>query len=151
MIYSCLMEWEGKHLYLSANDEAIIEIGFSKPENVIWRDNSILWECKSELQEYFAGQRKAFNVPINISGTEFQNAVWKKLLDIPYGQVISYGELAAAIGKPKAARAVGNACNRNPIAIIIPCHRVIGKCGSLTGYAGGIGLKARLLELEKTA
>ena len=106
-------------------------------------------QCKAELQEYFTGQRKAFDVSISFNGTDFQNAVWQKLLEIPYGRVMSYSNLAKAIGKPKAARAIGNACNKNPIAVIIPCHRVVGKNGSLTGYAGGIGIKEKLLEIEK--
>lgn len=149
MIYSSLFIWEEKRFCLSADDNAVIGIGFDKPGNSVWQDNGILLQCKSELEEYFAGKRQAFNVPIKFNGTDFQNAVWQKLLEIPYGQVMSYSELAAAIGRPKAARAVGSACNKNPIAVIVPCHRVVGKSGSLTGYAGGIGIKEKLLELEK--
>lgn len=149
MIYSSLFIWEEKRFYLSAYDTAVTGVGFDKPKNAVWQDNGILLQCKSELEEYFAGKRQAFNVPISFNGTDFQNAVWQKLLEIPYGQVMSYSELAAAIGRPKAARAVGSACNKNPIAVIVPCHRVVGKSGSLTGYAGGIGIKEKLLELEK--
>ena len=149
MIYASEIQWGNENLYLSADDYSIVGITFDKPEKAIWKENKVLLKCKMQLQEYFLGQRKTFDVPIMFIGTEFQNAVWKKLLDIPYGQVISYGNLAAAIGKPKAARAVGNACNKNPIAIIVPCHRVVGKNGRLIGYAGGIAMKEKLLELEQ--
>lgn len=149
MIYSSLVVWKGIRFYLSADDNAVIGIVFNEPQNAVWQDNMILLQCKSELQEYLAGKRQVFDVPIRFNGTDFQNSVWKQLLEIPYGQVISYGELAKAIGQPKAARAVGGACNKNPIGIIIPCHRVVGKNGSLTGYAGGIGTKEKLLALEK--
>ena len=149
MIYSSLFIWEEKHFYLSADDNAIIGIGFDKPENTVWQDNGILLQCMSELEEYFSGKRQAFNVPISFDGTDFQNAVWQKLLEIPYGKVMSYSDLAKAIGKPRAARAIGSACNKNPIAVVVPCHRVVGKNGSLTGYAGGIGIKEKLLAIEK--
>lgn len=101
-----------------------------------------------QLAEYFAGIRKEFDLPLHIQGTEFQKAVWQTLLDIPYGETRSYGEIAAAIGNPKACRAVGMACNRNPIWIIIPCHRVVGHNKSLTGYEGGLPMKKWLLDLE---
>ena len=102
-----------------------------------------------ELKEYFEGKRKRFDLPIKLEGTEFQVKVWKALIEIPYGETISYGELAKRIGNFKAARAVGGANNKNPIMIVVPCHRVIGANGSLVGYAGGIEVKKRLLELEK--
>lgn len=102
-----------------------------------------------ELKEYFEGKRKSFDLPIKADGTEFQMKVWKVLTEIPYGETISYGEVAKRIGNPKAARAVGGANNKNPIMIVIPCHRVIGINGSLVGYAGGIEVKKRLIELEK--
>lgn len=149
MIYASEMQWDNENLYLSADDYSIVGIGFEKPEGVIWKENGILLKCRMQLQEYFLGKRKAFDVPISFTGTEFQNVVWKRLLEIPYGQIISYGDLAIAVGKPKAARAVGNACNKNPIAIVVPCHRVVGKNGSLIGYAGGIAMKEKLLELEQ--
>jgi methylated-DNA-[protein]-cysteine S-methyltransferase len=101
-----------------------------------------------ELDEYFNNKRTTFTVKINIQGTEFQKKVWKELINIPYGKTYSYKQIAEAIGNPKAARAVGNANNKNKIAIIIPCHRVIGKDGKLVGYAGGINRKKYLLELE---
>ena len=102
-----------------------------------------------QLSEYFSGARAEFDVPLVPKGTLFQKLVWQELCRIPYGQTRTYGEIAAAIGKPGAARAVGMACNRNPIWLLIPCHRVVGKSGDLTGYAGGLDMKQRLLELEQ--
>ena len=102
-----------------------------------------------QLSEYFTGKRKKFDVPLNPQGTEFQCSVWKALQAIPYGKTRSYKQIAKAIGNPKACRAVGMANNKNPIWILIPCHRVIGTDGSLTGYGGGIEMKKRLLSIEK--
>ena len=104
-----------------------------------------------QLQEYFEGKRTSFDLPILPKGTPFQLAVWKRLLEIPYGEVRTYGQIAAEIGNPAASRAVGQAANRNPLWIVIPCHRVIGKNHSLTGYAGGLDMKRRLLLLEQTS
>ena len=106
--------------------------------------------ANSQLQEYFCGKRISFDLALHPKGTPFQQAVWQALLDIPYGEVRTYGQIAAAIGKPKAARAVGQAANRNPLWIVVPCHRVVGSCGKLTGYAGGLDLKQYLLKLEQT-
>ena len=103
-----------------------------------------------QLQEYFEGTRRIFDFPIMLKGTSFQKAVWDCLLEIPYGEVRTYGQIAAQIGKPKASRAVGMACNKNPLWIVVPCHRVIGSKQNLTGYAGGLNLKRKLLELEQT-
>ena len=102
-----------------------------------------------QLREYFAGKRKKFDVPLNPHGTDFQRSVWKALQAVPYGKTRSYKQIAQAIGNPKACRAVGMANNKNPIWILIPCHRIIGTDGSLTGYGGGIEMKKRLLKLEK--
>ena len=103
----------------------------------------------NQLEEYFQGERKSFDVPLSLKGTDFQLMVWRELMKIPYGHTVCYSELAEKIRNPKAQRAVGMANNRNPVPIIVPCHRVVGKNGSLTGYAGGIEVKAKLLELEK--
>ena len=103
-----------------------------------------------ELGEYFAGTRREFSFPIRPAGTAFQRAVWAALRDIPYGETRTYGEIAAAVGKPKASRAVGGANHVNPLLIVTPCHRVIGANGSLTGFGAGIDRKAYLLELEHT-
>jgi methylated-DNA-[protein]-cysteine S-methyltransferase len=111
----------------------------------------LLKKAAAQISEYLAGERKEFSIPLSMEGSEFVLKVWKEMAAIPYGEVRTYGELAKAIGRPGAARAVGQACNRNPIPLIIPCHRVVGTGGRLTGYAGGLGLKERLLELERDA
>lgn len=111
--------------------------------------HEVLLQAEAELNEYFAGRRMRFSVPLFISGTEFQKKVWQALTGIPYGETRSYGEIAAAIGKPKACRAVGMANHVNPLPIFVPCHRVIGAGGSLTGYGGGLPTKVFLLELER--
>ena len=105
-------------------------------------------QARQQLTEYFAGQRREFDLPLAPAGTDFQRRVWELLREIPYGETVTYGELARRLGNPKSARAVGMACNRNPIAIVVPCHRVVGSTGSLTGYAGGLDAKAFLLKLE---
>ena len=112
-------------------------------------DNSILLEAERQLGAYFEGELKSFTVPLDFKGTEFQKAVWQALLTIPFGETRSYGDIARQIGKPMAFRAVGAANGRNPISIIAPCHRVIGSTGGLTGFAGGLAAKERLLELER--
>lgn len=102
----------------------------------------------SELEEYFAGQRRKFTFPLDLRGTDFQIACWHALLAIPYGETRSYADIARAVGKPNAFRAVGMANNRNPIAIVVPCHRVIASNGTLCGYGGGLEVKRKLLQLE---
>jgi methylated-DNA-[protein]-cysteine S-methyltransferase len=104
---------------------------------------------EAQLGEYFAGQRREFDLPLAFRGTPFQRAVWAALLEIPYGETASYGELAQLLGKPLAARAVGLANGKNPISIVVPCHRVIGSTGSLTGYGGGLERKRYLLGFER--
>jgi len=104
----------------------------------------------TQLDEYFAGSRKLFNLQIQPKGTEFQIKVWEELIKIPYGETKSYQEIAEIIGKPNAQRAVGSACNKNPILLIIPCHRVIAKSGKLTGFAYGLDIKKHLLKLENS-
>jgi methylated-DNA-[protein]-cysteine S-methyltransferase len=131
---------------------------------ILWKDDSprrvrlgdvvedetspILLETERQLAEYFAGQRKVFAVTLDFAGTDFQRRVWTALLTIPHGEIRSYGEIARQIGCPAAVRAVGAANGRNPISIIAPCHRVVGSTGKLTGFAGGLEVKARLLALE---
>ena len=104
---------------------------------------------KRQLEEYFAGERTTFDVPLAPEGAPFEREVWRALEEIPYGETVSYGEIARRVGQPTAARAVGTANGRNPIAVIVPCHRVIGANGSLTGYGGGLERKRLLLELER--
>lgn len=113
-------------------------------------ESEILKEAVLQLEEYFAGERKEFSVPLAPHGTEFQKKIWEVLTQIPYGETRSYGEIAQMAGNPKACRAVGMANHNNPIPILIPCHRVIGKNGKLTGYAGGLEKKTALLELERS-
>lgn len=111
-------------------------------------DSAVLNETGRQLRGYFSGKRKNFDLPLRARGTEFQRAVWDALLAIPYGEARTYGEIAAAVGRPGAARAVGMACHDNPIAVVIPCHRVLGAGERLNGYGGGLDNKARLLDLE---
>jgi len=108
----------------------------------------VLRKAVAQLEEYFAGKRSEFDLPLDARGTEFQKLVWEQLLAIPYGETRSYGQLAARLGKPTASRAVGAANGRNPLSIVVPCHRVIGTSGALTGFAGGLETKRVLLELE---
>jgi methylated-DNA-[protein]-cysteine S-methyltransferase len=120
-----------------------------KPLRSNWVENETPFrEVKHQLQQYFAGKRKDFELPLVLEGTEFQLLVWRNLQKIPYGETVSYGQLARRIGSPDAARAVGLANGSNPIPIIIPCHRVIGSNGDLTGFGGGLPIKKKLLELE---
>lgn len=139
-------------LMITATDEAIIGV---KPtgyeENIVENEVSyiVAQKCKTELEEYFTGKRKSFDLPLKQEGTEFQKQVWKQLKRIPYGETRTYGEVAKLMGNSKAARAIGMANHNNPILILVPCHRVIGADGSLTGYSAGIEAKKYLLEFEK--
>ena len=133
-------------LTVVTDGNAVIRVRFGNWE----QDTSPLSEAAAmQIREYSQGQRREFDLPLAPEGTAFQLAVWEALRQIPYGETRSYGDIAAIIGKPKAVRAVGMACNRNPLPILIPCHRVVGKNGNLTGYAGGLELKQQLLDLER--
>lgn len=134
-------------LSLSANDSALSAIHFGSLEHPVC-PNGILENASLQLFEYFAGKRQKFTIPIQIAGTPFQYQVWQSLREIPYGQLISYAQLAKRLGNLSAIRAVAAANGKNPIPIIIPCHRVIGSDGSLTGYSGGIEKKRYLIDLE---
>lgn len=118
-------------------------------KNSIQKETSLIKNTKQQLDEYFAGKRKKFDIPIKLEGTDFQIKVWKELLKIPYGETCSYLDIAKRIGNPKASRAVGMANNKNKIIIIVPCHRVIGSNKKLVGYACGLDVKEKLLELER--
>lgn len=138
-----------KCLEIHIEEETITRVNFcDKTLNCIV-EGSFEEEVLRQFAEYFSGKRQEFDLPYFATGTPFQLMVWEELLKIPYGETRSYRELAEAIGKPKAARAVGNALNANPVAIIIPCHRVIASGGKLGGFGGGTELKRQLLELEK--
>ena len=139
-------------LTLTQEDQALTGLHFGEhPQQGAEGPTPLLEEAARQLEEYFAGQRKEFSLPLAPKGTEFQLRVWQALLQIPYGETRSYGELAAMVGNPKACRAVGGANHRNPLSILIPCHRVVGTGGSLTGYAGGLSVKEFLLKLESEA
>lgn len=132
------------------NNKSITNIYFSKVDtNDNIEETDLIKKCFKQLKEYFEGSRTKFDLPLDIKGTEFQNKVWDELLKIPYGEVKSYKDIAIAIGNEKAYRAIGMANNKNPIPIIIPCHRVIGSNGKLVGYAGGLNIKEKLLNIEK--
>lgn len=135
-------------LDLICSEDAIVSLSFRTGEETQRPLTALEQQVKEQLQEYFEGSRSSFDLPLAPEGTDFQKLVWEELLKIPYGESRTYSEIAVAIGRPKASRAVGNAINKNPIAIIIPCHRVIGKDGKLRGYAGGLELKEMLLRLE---
>ena len=141
---------------ITDNGEAVTGLMFAGPcghnacpAGFAAAETTLIKEAVKQLKEYLDGKRKDFNVPLALDGTPFQKAVWKALQEIPYGETRSYREIAESIGRPKACRAVGMANNKNPVAIIVPCHRVIGSNGKLVGYAGGMDVKEKLLELER--
>lgn len=137
---------------IADNGTAITNLYFSDEDierKVHIKETALIKKAAAELHEYLRGTRQLFDLPLAPAGTEFQQAVWRALQEIPYGETRCYQEIAEKINRPKACRAVGLANNKNPIAIIIPCHRVIGKNGQLVGYAGGISMKERLLEIER--
>ena len=139
-------------LGLVQEEECLTEVFFGKSESrkdYDYEETPLLRETKNQLAEYFDGSRKRFDLPLNPKGTVFQQSVWQALLMIPYGETRSYKEIATIVGNPKASRAVGMANNRNPISIIVPCHRVIGSGGKLVGYGGGLPIKEQLLRLEQ--
>lgn len=129
--------------------ELQINKDFDKNEDILEKDTNILKNTERQLSEYFSGKRNTFDLKLNPKGTEFMKKVWEELLNIPYGETRTYKEIAEKIGNPKGARAVGMANNKNPIPIIIPCHRVIGKNKKLVGYALGLDMKEFLLNLER--
>jgi O-6-methylguanine DNA methyltransferase len=154
-------------LFLAASAKGLVALEFDarapgqqsirpNPRHVREENITIAWQESDaemllyirELEQYFAGQRREFSFPLDLRGTQFQLACWNALLGIPYGETRSYGDIARAVGKPQGFRAVGMANNRNPIAIVVPCHRVIASDGALCGYGGGLDVKRKLLELE---
>ncbi len=138
-----------------AEDEGMIEQIFfadiedRRKQGYELKETPVIKQAAQELQEYFEGKRQVFEMPLNLKGTEFQKSVWRALIEIPYGQIQTYKDIAIKVGSPKGFRAVGLANNRNPIVIVVPCHRVVGSSGSLTGYGGGLPVKEYLIELEK--
>jgi O-6-methylguanine DNA methyltransferase len=137
-------------LLLAASERGLVALEFGRgriPAEWVKSEEKIAPFAR-QLEEYFAGRRRQFDLPLDLRGTDFQQRCWRALLKIPYGETRSYADIARAIGNPAAVRAVGLANGQNPIAIIVPCHRVIGSDGSLTGYGGGLEVKRKLLELE---
>ncbi len=148
MIFKYSFETKFGTMTAYEQNNKLIRLGFNSAYEGIYRKTVLLEAAEYQICEYIFGKRKAFDLPINPVGTPFQTKVWNELLTIPYGEVRSYQDVAASCGNINAARAVGSANNKNPIMIIIPCHRVIGKNGAFIGYAGGINIKKQLLELE---
>ena len=136
-------------LLLVSDGEFIIEIRFDNDKKIKNSDIPILIETEKQLRQYFVGERQIFSIPLKPFGTNFQLSVWNELKKIPFGKTISYQQLAERVGDKNKSRAVGNANGKNPIPIIIPCHRVIHKSGELCGFGGGIKIKRKLLELEQ--
>lgn len=147
MIYRDHIESPIGLVEFTASDKGLTSLYFVDQTQSV-ESNSITAKAAIQLEQYFQGQRKTFELPLEATGTEFQKDVWAKLMDIAYGQTQSYLNVANSINKPKAVRAVGAANGQNPISIIVPCHRVIGANGQLTGYAGGVERKAWLLQHE---
>ena len=143
-------------LLLALSSRGLMKLEFDRGQstqgdNQTWQESaSALDPWLRQLDEYFSGHRKSFSLPLDLRGTDFQLKCWRALLDIPYGETCSYRDIAQAIAHPQAFRAVGMSNNRNPIAIVVPCHRVIASDGSLCGYGGGLDIKRKLLDLEQT-
>ncbi|CAB0151726.1 Methylated-DNA--protein-cysteine methyltransferase, constitutive [Pseudidiomarina piscicola] len=147
-IYQASIETQLGTVTIDSDGEAITRVAFGQPNLNTARECNVLNEAVQQLSDYFAGHREHFKLPLRPQGTEFQRKVWRSLEAIPYGKLVSYGDIANTIGNPKGVRAVGMANSKNPIGIIIPCHRVIGVNRTLTGYAGGLDKKEKLLRLE---
>lgn len=153
-INSCL---NSQNWHIVIKDNSVVELNYISSvngsvvvsESDVTFSNALEQEAQRQLEEYFVGQRQTFDLPLRPHGTDFQRRVWDQLLQIPYGQTATYGEIAKKIGNPNAARAVGQACNANPIPIFIPCHRVVGSNSRLTGFALGLDVKTALLERER--
>lgn len=162
-IYWSLLRYKDWNLYIAATESGLCYIGSQNnsfkelsdwaekriPDNFLVEDDDKLFPYRVELMEYLDGSRKDFSIPFDYRGTSFQLAVWTALCEIPYGETRSYSDIANHINKPAAVRAVGTAIGANPVLITVPCHRVIGKNGKLTGYRGGLEMKTQLLELEQ--
>lgn len=155
---------DGWSFYIAATDKGLCFVGSqnesidelkvwfekNRPKAELAEDSARMAAYADQLVEYLIGERKSFDLPVDIIGTEFQNAVWTELKNIPFGEKKTYTDIAEKIGKPKSVRAVGSAIGKNPVMIVVPCHRVIAKSGKLAGFRGGIPMKERLLELERS-
>ena len=155
--YSILKKSPLGNLLLTADEKHLTGIYFEGCDHVPssrnqWKlnpEHTVLGQARAQLEEYFKGARTGFTIPVRLEGTDFQEGVWQAIASIPFGQTITYSELADQVGAPDAIRAAGTATGRNPISIVVPCHRVVGKNGTLTGYAGGLERKRHLLGLEQ--
>ena len=153
-MYYCYLDTPIGELLLAGDDGGLYQVGF--PKGSMRREPQADWifnegrleEARRQLSEYFAGERRNFDLPVQLTGTDFQVRVLEALREIPYGETVSYGDIAKRIGRPKAVRAVGAANGRNPLPIVVPCHRVIGSTGDLTGFGGGLDTKKALLRHE---
>lgn len=146
--YACYIETPVSLLKIQATRQGIARLDFVESQDRTCNANEHCIRCKRQLQEYFDGKRQTFDLPLDQQGTDFQRSIWMQLMLIPFGKTLSYQDIANSINNPKAVRAVGAANGKNPIPIIVPCHRVIGSNGALTGYAGGLTRKAWLLRHE---
>ena len=135
-------------LEICASEQGVTHVKFDATATDPVQVSAITQDCRQQLEEYFAGQRRHFDLPLAPKGTDFQQSIWHQLSQIPFGETSSYGDIARAVNNPKAVRAVGAANGRNPLPIVVPCHRVIGSNGTLTGFAGGLNVKAWLLNHE---
>jgi methylated-DNA-[protein]-cysteine S-methyltransferase len=157
MNYYSVIKSPVNDLMLVADDSALVGLYFAGCDHIPaanrrWTldpKHPVLQQAATQLDEYFAGKRTEFSLPMRLAGTEFQEKVWRQIARIPYGETISYSDLAKRAGATRAIRAVGTSTGRNPVAIVIPCHRVVGKDGNMRGFAGGLERKRRLLDLEK--
>lgn len=149
MKYAFLYDSPAGRLWIAEENGAITDIRYGPVHDAEVLETPLLRSAFEQLSAYFNGSRRLFDLPLNAAGTAFQKSVWQALLNIPYGETRSYSDIARAVGNVRACRAVGMANNKNPIAVIIPCHRVIGADGRLAGYSGGLDIKRLLLELEK--
>jgi methylated-DNA-[protein]-cysteine S-methyltransferase len=155
--YYCYLDSPVGQLFVQGDGQFVTGLylpdhkGWSGPAAAGQQTDEPFAAAREQLAEYFAGRRQQFDLPLKLAGTPFQQRVWQELVRIPFGTTITYGQLAQRVGQPTASRAVGHANGRNPISIIVPCHRVIGSSGKLTGYAGGLGKKQWLLAWERRA
>jgi len=149
-MYSTQIQTPLGALHLTASTQGLLSAQFGLYSGGV-QTSSLLDEASRQVQQYFAGQRTVFDLPLDIRGTEFQRKVWQILREIPWGETQSYGQIAAAVANPKASRAVGGACGANPLVLFIPCHRVLAGDGKLGGFSSGLDIKRKLLQLEGIA
>lgn len=148
---SCVARYPNFSVLITEQDGEIVSMDIVPPQSVDTHLSPLAQEAGRQLRDYFAGRLRHFDLPLRADGTAFQRDVWRAMSAIPYGETRSYAQLAHTVGKPGAARAVGSACGRNPLPIVVPCHRVITSDGKLGGYSGGVNVKEQLLELERRA